>query len=173
MVIKDGISSEQKGEAYALLDSIQYFKFVFNLHLLKSILGIANELSVALQRKDQDIVNAMALIKIAKEWLQAMREDGWEALLDEVSLSCVKYNIDIHNMDDTFVIRGRQWHNAQLMTNRYYYQVDLFYTMIDMQLQELNCRFDKVNIELLFCLACLNPNDSFAAFDKQKLIRFA
>lgn len=59
------------------------------------------------------------------------------------------------------------------MTNRYYYQVDLFYTMIDMQLQELNCRFDKVNIELLFCPACLNPNDSFAAFDKQKLIRFA
>ena len=30
-----------------------------------------------------------------------------------------------------------------------------------------------VNTELLFCMACLNPSDSFSAFDKKKLIRFA
>ena len=28
-------------------------------------------------------------------------------------------------------------------------------------------------MELLLCVACLNPNDSFCAFDKQKLVRLA
>ena len=51
MVSKDGINAEQRGEANVLLDLLQYFEFVFNLHLLRSILGIINELSQALQRK--------------------------------------------------------------------------------------------------------------------------
>ena len=42
--------------------------------------------------------------------------------------------------------------------------------MIDRQLQELNNRFTKVNIELLLCVASLNPRDSFFPFDKEKLI---
>jgi hypothetical protein len=29
---------------------------------------------------------------------------------------------------------------------------------------EVNCRFDKVNIELLRCMVCFNPVNSFATF---------
>ena len=61
MVSKDGINVEQREEANVLLDLLQSFEFVFNLHLMRSILGITNELLQALQRKDQDIVNAMTL----------------------------------------------------------------------------------------------------------------
>ena len=57
--------------------------------------------------------------------------------------------------------------------NLHHYQVESFYTIVDMQLQELNNRFTETNSELLLCIACLNPKDSFAAFDKQKLIRLA
>ena len=42
-----------------------------------------------------------------------------------------------------------------------------------MQLQELNNRFTKVNMELLLYVACLNPNDSFCTFDKQKFVCLA
>ena len=42
-----------------------------------------------------------------------------------------------------------------------------------MQLQELNNRFNEVNTELLICVACLNPSNPFASFDKQRLNRFA
>ncbi|XP_016648870.1 PREDICTED: uncharacterized protein LOC103327491 [Prunus mume] len=41
------------------------------------------------------------------------------------------------------------------------------------QLAESNHRFSEVNTELLLCLTCLSPDDSFRAFDKQKLLRFA
>ncbi|XP_050255064.1 uncharacterized protein LOC126700944 [Quercus robur] len=45
--------------------------------------------------------------------------------------------------------------------------------VIDMQLQELNNRFSEANTDLLLCMACLNPSNSFVAFDKEKLIRLA
>ena len=38
---------------------------------------------------------------------------------------------------------------------------------------ELNDHFTDSNIELLLCVACLSPCDSFAMFDKIKLIRLA
>ncbi|XP_059658427.1 uncharacterized protein LOC132304714 [Cornus florida] len=43
----------------------------------------------------------------------------------------------------------------------------------NMQLQELNNRFNKANTELVLCVACLCPDDAFFAFDKQKITRFA
>ena len=59
--------------------SILSFEFVFTLHLIKNILGITNELSIALQKKkknqNQDIVNAMDLVKVSKQRLQVMRDD--------------------------------------------------------------------------------------------------
>ena len=47
----------------------------------------------------------------------------------------------------------------------------LLYTIIDMQLQELNSRFE--NSGLLLCVACLNSNDIFSTFNKEKLILVA
>uniref|UniRef100_A0A2N9FFW8 DUF4371 domain-containing protein n=1 Tax=Fagus sylvatica TaxID=28930 RepID=A0A2N9FFW8_FAGSY len=66
-IAEDGATSEQKGEAEHLSHFIQSFGFVFNLHLMRYILGVSNELSQALQRKDQDIVNAVKLIRMSKE----------------------------------------------------------------------------------------------------------
>ncbi|XP_075659441.1 uncharacterized protein LOC142629353 [Castanea sativa] len=67
-------------------------------------------------------------------------------------------------------VSGRPRCNTQQNTNLHYYCVELFYTVIDMQLQELNNHFSEVNTDLLICMACLNPSNSFVAFDKEKLI---
>jgi len=42
-----------------------------------------------------------------------------------------------------------------------------------MQLQELNIRFNETNSQLLICMECLCPKNSFSKFDKEKLIEFA
>jgi len=76
-------------------------------------------------------------------------------------------------MLDLFVIRGRSRRNVEESTNLHHYRVEVFYVVIDMQLQELNNRFNEVNTELLLCMTCLSLADSFSAFDKIKLIRFA
>jgi hypothetical protein len=41
---------------------MQSFEFIFILHLMKNVLGVTHELSQALQKTDQDIVNAMKLV---------------------------------------------------------------------------------------------------------------
>ncbi|XLR08215.1 hypothetical protein S83_036153, partial [Arachis hypogaea] len=86
VIEEDGNNPEQRAEACQLLNHIQSFEFVFNLHLMKSILGVTNELSQALQRSDQDIINAMTLVKVSKQRLQSIRDDGWSSLLNEVLL---------------------------------------------------------------------------------------
>ena len=79
IIEEDGIS-DQKIEAQFIMRSILSFEFVFTLHLMKSILRITNELSIALQKKKkkkkiQDIVNAIDLFKVSKQRLQMMRDD--------------------------------------------------------------------------------------------------
>ena len=47
IIEEDGLS-DQKVEARSIIRSILSFEFVFTLHLMKNILGITNELSIAL-----------------------------------------------------------------------------------------------------------------------------
>ena len=171
--IVDDVNQDNLGEANRLLKEIQTFDFVFHLYLMRFILGITNDLSKALQKKDQDIVNAMMLVQRCKQKLQSVRDDDFDDLLREVSIFCGKNDIDVPNMDDLFVPQGRSRRKAQKITNRQYYRVYLFLTIIDKQLVELNNRFTEVNTELLLCMACLSPAYNFAAFDKQKILRFA
>ena len=84
-----------------------------------------------------------------------------------------KNKIDVPDMDDTFIARGKSRRKDQEVTNLHQFRAELFYSVIHMQLQELNDRFTEANTELLLCVACLCPNDSFFAYDKQKLIRLA
>ena len=46
-----------------------------------------------------------------------MRDDGWEKLLNEVSLFCIKQKIDIPNMEDKYVVHGRSRRNIEDNTN--------------------------------------------------------
>ncbi|XP_068305055.1 uncharacterized protein [Pyrus communis] len=171
MIVEDGVSLDQRGEADILLNLLQSFDFVSSLFLMKEILGITNVLSHALQKKGLDIVSAMALVKACKQQLQAMRANGWDAWLDKVSSFCGKHDIDIPDMNDIFVARGRSRHKVENLTNLHHYHVDL--NVIDKQLQELNSRFNETSTELLLCVACLSPDDSFSAFDIEKLVRLA
>lgn len=47
----------------------------------------------------------------------------------------------------------------------------MFYTVLDLQLQEFNDRFDEVNPELFICMVSLSPIDPFGQFDKSLLVR--
>lgn len=173
MIVDVESHRDQRFGAKLLLNEMLSFDFAFSLHLMRTILGICNELPKALQRKDEDIVNAISLVKVCKQQLQVMRENGWDSLLEQVCSFCQNHNIDVPNMDGMFIHQGRSSWNTKEMTNLHYFREDLFYNVIDMQLQELNDRFTEVNNELLLCVACLCPNDSFSAFDKEMLLRLA
>ena len=54
-IIEEDDLSDQKVEARFIMRSILSFEFVFSLHLMKKILGITNELSIALPKKKIEI----------------------------------------------------------------------------------------------------------------------
>ncbi|XP_050222582.1 uncharacterized protein LOC126672671 [Mercurialis annua] len=170
---ENGKDDAQKAEAVDLLDIINRFEFAFVLHLMRKILGITHELSQVLQKKDQDIINAVNLVKVSKLHLQEMRDNGWEILLSTVSKFCSVEDINILCMEDVYAIRGRLRRRSKAITNLHYYQADLFYSVIDTQLHELNNRFDEANTDLLISMACLDPKGRFSSFDKNKLICLA
>ncbi|CAN1214972.1 Zinc finger MYM-type protein 1 [Linum perenne] len=82
--------------------------------------------------KDQDIVNAIQLVRVAKLRLQGMRDQGWELLFHDAVLFCNKENIHVPSMNDVFVLLGRPRRNSQQVTNLHHYQVEVFYTAVDM-----------------------------------------
>jgi len=171
--IEDTPSAHKKGEAVVILQMMRTFEFAFSIHLMRNILGITSELSLALQRKDQDIMNVIDLLKIAKQQFQEIRGDGRESFLTEVSLFCAQHDIEIHNMDDIFIPTLSSRRNTQSFSNLHHYMYDLFNTIIDLQVQELNNHFIEANTKLLLCVACLNLSDSFVAFNKEKLVDLA
>ncbi|CAN6570628.1 unnamed protein product [Malus baccata var. baccata] len=173
-MIVDDNTNDSVAEANRLLKDIRSFQFIFLLFLMKSILGITNDLSQALQKNDQEIVNAMALVNTCKEQLLYMRNDeGFDFLVDKVLSFCVQHHIEVINMDETYVAHRRSRRDTHKKTSRHHYKVELFFVVIDSQLIELNDRFNETSTELLICLASLSPNDSFVAFDKEKLLRLA
>nr|KAJ0224812.1 hypothetical protein LSAT_V11C100002390 [Lactuca sativa] len=133
---------DRRAEAIRILKWLKSFDFVFCLHLMIDILGVTDHLNTILQRKDQDIINAMNQVSSSKKAIQEIRDIGWEPLLEKVN-------------------------------NLHHYQVDVFKEVNDMQLQELNQRFNEANTNLLLCIACLCPSGSFKAFDLEKIMKMA
>jgi hypothetical protein len=66
-----------------------------------------------------------------------MRDGGWEELLQKVCEFYEKHNIEVLNLDDLYIDNPQ---NQTSITNLHYYRVNLFYTVLDMQLQELNSK---------------------------------
>ncbi|PIN19602.1 hypothetical protein CDL12_07704 [Handroanthus impetiginosus] len=140
---------------------------------MRKVLGITHELSQALQRYDQDIVNAMSLVKVSKTRLQLLRDNEWDTLLEEVLGFYEKHEVVIPNMDENFIAPGHSRRKLPQVSNLHHFQVEIFYQVINWQLKELNDRFSEINTELLICVACLSPRDSFSSFDKKKLVQLA
>ncbi|XP_062208934.1 uncharacterized protein LOC133910615 [Phragmites australis] len=172
--IGEDYSGTEAISAQTMLTSFESFEFVFMLHLMEEIFGYTDDLCNALQKREQDIVNAISLVYTTKEQLQLLREDGgWDTFFQGVISFCVKHKIKIADMDGRYKLVGRSARFYGKVTNKHRFHVDMFLGVIDRQLRELNDRFDEVNTKLLICMASFNPIDSFAAFDKENLVKLA
>ena len=150
----------------------QSFDFVFFLHLLLDRLTITNTLSLALQRKDHDIVNAMKCLKSTRLHLSNLGRDGWSKLLDEVNEFCEIHDIARLEMEDAYV-DPKKFRKKYGITNKHHYEVDCFNNVIDWLVQELDSRFNETSSQLFVCSAAFNPRDSFHDFNVDSLLNLA
>ncbi|XP_076929315.1 uncharacterized protein LOC143593626 [Bidens hawaiensis] len=116
----------QRGDADAAYEYMQSFEFVFILHLMKEVLGRTDTLSQALQNKNQDIHNAVELV------------------------SSTKHTIEMPDMSAPYTsTRYRPRKKDLHVTFEHYYRVDAFTSTLDIQLQELDSRFNDHTMEFL------------------------
>ncbi|XP_024632221.1 uncharacterized protein [Medicago truncatula] len=104
-----------------------------------------------------------------------MRNEGWEDLISRVVTICTKHEIDVPDMDAPYMEgkKPRRVPPVSSVSNLHHYKNDCLFSVLDLQLQELNARFDEENTKLLQCVSCLSPAKSFSAFDVNKLLRMA
>nr|XP_051184594.1 uncharacterized protein LOC127298782 [Lolium perenne] len=170
----DAENLTQRTTAGGLITQMESFEFVLILHLMIRLLGKTNDLSHCLQKKDQNIVRAVSLIGVTLENLQGIRENGWDELFNETNDFCVKYKIVVPNMDDTIPARGRSRGRGSTMVTYYHrFRYEIFNVVHDQIIVELNNRFAEKSTQLLRCIACLDPKNSFANFDEDKLVELA
>ncbi|KAH7679456.1 Ribonuclease H-like protein [Dioscorea alata] len=133
----DGASNDNRCIVASLIDKMENYKFVFVMYLMRRLLGMTNELSLALQQKDQNIVQAMRLIE-------------------------TENSIDVPNMEDNMPIRGRSRREGQFITHFHHYHVEIFSsTELLLLVSCLDPRdsFSKFNIHKLLRLAEMYPED--------------
>jgi hypothetical protein len=106
--------------------------------------------------------------------IDEIRQHGWEDQFEDTKSFCIQYNIIVPNMLDTTTARGRsRGHGGQLITYHHHLKHEIFNVVLDQLIVELNNRFGERSTRLLRCIACLDPKNSFANFDGDKLIELA
>ncbi|XP_025702777.1 uncharacterized protein [Arachis hypogaea] len=112
----------------------------------------------------------MHVISTSKLLLQKLRDNGWCNLLKIVKKFCKKHEIDIPDMRTQYTV-GRGRSRQPKITIEHHYRVDVFFTAIDSQIQELNSRFNEKIMELLTLSTALDPKDNFKLFNIQNICK--
>ena len=158
---------------HTMVGVFESFDFVFSAQLMLVILGYTNDLSEYLQRREQDILNAISPVTVAKSRMQQLRSNGWNQFIQRITLFCNKNGVQVPDMEGNYMPYGRSARFAQNQTNDDHFRREIYIGVIDQISQELDNRFDEVNMELLSCMSAFNPTNSFASFDAQKIRRLA
>jgi hypothetical protein len=115
-----------------LVANMESFCFVLIMKMMLQILRITNELSLMLQKKDQNIVQTMSLVVDVRIRLNDLRSEGWDPLFEEVKAFCVEAGIDIPDMDGPIPRFGQSRRGGRNnKTQDHFYRVDIFYAAID------------------------------------------
>ncbi|XP_074314531.1 uncharacterized protein LOC141649749 [Silene latifolia] len=163
-------TSNQRGDADVALNLMISYEFVFISHLMKELLGIIDVLCQALQKKSEDIVNAVKLVSTTKSLIQNLREERWESFLEEVNLFCQKHDILVPQMNALYIARrGRARRQQDQITVERHFRIDIFYVAIDKQSHELDSRFSERALELLTFTSMLEPKDGYKNLERDQI----
>ncbi|XP_058777057.1 uncharacterized protein LOC131651407 [Vicia villosa] len=156
-----------RGDADSSYNYLKAFDFIFILHMMKEIMGIKDMLCQALQKQNQDVVNAMHLVRSTKSFIQDLRENGWDILFTKVRSFCEKHGIEIPDLNDIHSTTrfGRSCLEENQVTIQHYFKVEIFFTSINKQLQELNIRFSEQAMDLLTLSCALSSKDGYKALN--------
>ncbi|XP_016544296.1 uncharacterized protein LOC107844376 [Capsicum annuum] len=136
------------------------------------ITNVLNVMGASFKLRDKLRDHQAEILEQLLESCEVQSEKGWDALMNEVRVFYDKHEILVPKMDNFYLPKNLN-RRPSSVTYSHHLRVELFYTIIDFQLQELNNHFDVVSGNLLIGMAILNPSNAFANFDKEKIMLLA
>jgi hypothetical protein len=129
----DSTAGANRADGDTAFTYLTSFEFVFILYMMREILETSEDLGKALQKKTQDIVNAVRLVHSTKVLLEDMRSDeGWEVFILKVIEFCAEHDMDIPDMEATYILRGgRARRQPDHFTTERYFRVEIYQATID------------------------------------------
>ena len=95
--------------------------------------------------------------------LKSLRDTRFAKLFSKVFSFCQKHNINIVEMTGNYVTsRGR---NTKV-TNQFHFEVEIFNTVIDMQIIEFDDRFSELSTQLIEYMRALSHCDKVKVVQK-------
>jgi hypothetical protein len=161
MVAEEGTDSGKRVEADMTLQAVLSFEFAFGLILMTEVLTITNALSTALQRKDQDFVNACGLVSATKNELEQLRSGGFPQMIERTVRFCESNEVEIPDLTDLWKPSGRRGRGRPPQgtghSHRDFYNIEVFNPVLDRLQSEMNNRFSEGTASLmeLFLLAAI------------------
>ncbi|KAJ3685988.1 hypothetical protein LUZ61_015152 [Rhynchospora tenuis] len=149
------------------------FDFALSLHLMRDILSLTDEISQLLEMRENEMEKAVSLAGGVNQKLGDLRDHGWEVLYSEVSSFCEKNEIEVPDMAAMHPGRHRHRKRGRKITNFQYYHDEVFLSVVETQMKEINKQFTETNASLILCIAAMNPRNSFFSFNKEKMVCFA
>ncbi|KAM0884852.1 hypothetical protein ACQ4PT_030718 [Festuca glaucescens] len=87
--------SRNPTKAGGYVHKMETFSFVFHMKMMLRLLRMTNDVSLLLQKKDQNIVQAISLVTDVRALLVNWRDHGWDSLLEDVKSFCIENEIVI------------------------------------------------------------------------------
>ena len=102
-------------------------------------------------------------------------EEVTDQFLERVTSFCIKHDVEVSTIDGGYVPyeKSAGYVRARNKTNDGHFKREVYIDVIDQISQELDNRFDEINVELLSCMSAFRPSNSFISFDERKVHRLA
>lgn len=166
---EDAKNPEKRLQSSNISETINSFGFVFSLLLMSKLLAIFNVLSKSLQRKNTDLVTAVALINSSKTNLTAIRSSYFDNLIQSCVTFCTINSIEIPDLTRPLPEKGKRLRcrPSDKYTKVYldYLKCDVFEVIIDLIYQEFNKRFNEKSVELISYASAFTPSNNFKNFN--------
>ena len=106
--------------------------------------------------------------------MQQLRFDGWDNFLERVTSYYIKHDAEVPAIDGAYVPYGKsaRYARARNQTNDDHFRREVYIGVIDQISQELDNRFEEIDMEQLSCMSAFRPSNSFASFDARKAAKY-
>ncbi|XP_068344174.1 uncharacterized protein [Pyrus communis] len=145
----NAITEDMEALVFVAKENEDVANFFINASSLVNFIGSSCKCRDAFREKQQEQIQKahdLGNLETGKRWLNGLKVIATKIIsVKQLERFCEDHDIIVPNMEDSHLVPGKSRLKAPKITNFHYYRVDLYFQVLDMQLKELNDRFNELS----------------------------